>query len=335
MPLRIGGGTRLKIFEAMAMGKAVVSTTVGAEGLPVADGEHLLLADEPRAFARAVVRLLRDRGSARAARSGRPRARGRAATTGRRSPANSKSALTRIARGQARGDRARSLVPRAAPVEARRLGSDRHESFGLRSRLRRLRVGGVVRRRRSPGHRRRRQRGQGRGGQRRAAARSSSPASTSCSRERVADGRLRATTDTADGDPRHATSRCSASARRAGATAASISSYLERVSEQIGAALQRQADLSRRRRPQHGAAGHDARGGDPGARARVGQDVRRRLRRLGQPGVPARRHRAQGFPQAAADARRPQPRRRRQRHDRAVSVDRRAARSAPASASPR
>jgi sugar transferase (PEP-CTERM/EpsH1 system associated) len=60
VPLRIGGGTRLKIFEAMAMGKAVVSTTVGAEGLPVVNGEHLLLADEPRGFARAVVRLMRD-----------------------------------------------------------------------------------------------------------------------------------------------------------------------------------------------------------------------------------------------------------------------------------
>jgi len=60
VPLRIGGGTRLKIFEAMAMSKAVVSTTVGAEGLPVTGGEHLLLADEPRGFARGVVRLLRD-----------------------------------------------------------------------------------------------------------------------------------------------------------------------------------------------------------------------------------------------------------------------------------
>ena len=39
VPLRIGGGTRLKIFEAMSMGKAVVSTTVGAEGLPVVDGD--------------------------------------------------------------------------------------------------------------------------------------------------------------------------------------------------------------------------------------------------------------------------------------------------------
>jgi sugar transferase (PEP-CTERM/EpsH1 system associated) len=61
VPLRIGGGTRLKIFEAMAMGKAVVSTAIGAEGLPVRDGEHLLLTDDPAAFADAVVRLLHDR----------------------------------------------------------------------------------------------------------------------------------------------------------------------------------------------------------------------------------------------------------------------------------
>jgi len=65
VPLRIGGGTRLKIFEAMAMGKAIVSTTVGAEGLPVNDGEHLVLADEPSAFADAVVSLLRDVGRRR------------------------------------------------------------------------------------------------------------------------------------------------------------------------------------------------------------------------------------------------------------------------------
>jgi polysaccharide biosynthesis protein PslH len=62
VPLRIGGGTRLKIFEAMSMGKAVVSTTVGAEGLPVTSGEHVMLADEPRTFARAIVSLMRDAG---------------------------------------------------------------------------------------------------------------------------------------------------------------------------------------------------------------------------------------------------------------------------------
>ena len=60
VPLRIGGGTRLKIFEAMGMGKAVVSTTIGAEGLPVTDGRDILIADEPSSFAAAVVRLIRD-----------------------------------------------------------------------------------------------------------------------------------------------------------------------------------------------------------------------------------------------------------------------------------
>jgi sugar transferase (PEP-CTERM/EpsH1 system associated) len=60
VPLRIGGGTRLKIFEAMAAGRAVVSTSVGAEGLPTESGRHLLLADNPGAFAQAVVRLLSD-----------------------------------------------------------------------------------------------------------------------------------------------------------------------------------------------------------------------------------------------------------------------------------
>jgi polysaccharide biosynthesis protein PslH len=60
VPLRIGGGTRLKIFEALAMGKPVVSTTIGAEGLPVVSGEHLLLADGPAPFAEAVIALLRD-----------------------------------------------------------------------------------------------------------------------------------------------------------------------------------------------------------------------------------------------------------------------------------
>jgi len=58
VPLRIGGGTRLKIFEAMAMGKAIVSTTIGAEGLPVTDGKEILIADSPESFARAVVSLL-------------------------------------------------------------------------------------------------------------------------------------------------------------------------------------------------------------------------------------------------------------------------------------
>jgi sugar transferase (PEP-CTERM/EpsH1 system associated) len=58
VPLRIGGGTRLKIFEAMSMGKAVVSTSIGAEGLPVKNVKHLLLADDPANFAESTLRLL-------------------------------------------------------------------------------------------------------------------------------------------------------------------------------------------------------------------------------------------------------------------------------------
>ncbi len=61
VPLRSGSGTRIKIFEAMAMGKAVVSTSLGAEGLPVTHGQNILIADDPREFAGWVVRVLRDR----------------------------------------------------------------------------------------------------------------------------------------------------------------------------------------------------------------------------------------------------------------------------------
>ena len=60
VPIRIGGGTRLKIYEAMAMEKPVVSTTVGAEGLPLRDGLELLLADSTTDFARAVVTVLKN-----------------------------------------------------------------------------------------------------------------------------------------------------------------------------------------------------------------------------------------------------------------------------------
>jgi polysaccharide biosynthesis protein PslH len=62
VPLRIGGGTRLKIYEALAMGKAIVSTTVGAEGLPLEDGKHLVLADTAEAFASQVVALMHNPG---------------------------------------------------------------------------------------------------------------------------------------------------------------------------------------------------------------------------------------------------------------------------------
>ncbi len=60
VPLRIGGGTRLKILEAFAMGKAVVSTSIGCEGLRVTDGENILIADDPRDFAGRIVNILKD-----------------------------------------------------------------------------------------------------------------------------------------------------------------------------------------------------------------------------------------------------------------------------------
>ncbi len=60
VPLRVGGGTRLKILEAMALGTPVVATSKGAEGLRVTDGENILIADEPADFTQAVMRLLGD-----------------------------------------------------------------------------------------------------------------------------------------------------------------------------------------------------------------------------------------------------------------------------------
>jgi len=60
VPLRIGGGTRLKIMEAMALGKAIVSTSLGYEGYPVTSGQELVIADTPQDFARCVVELLGD-----------------------------------------------------------------------------------------------------------------------------------------------------------------------------------------------------------------------------------------------------------------------------------
>jgi len=65
VPLRIGGGTRLKIYEAMAMECPLVSTTIGAEGLPVEHGKHLLIADGAAAFAAAVVDVIRNPSRAR------------------------------------------------------------------------------------------------------------------------------------------------------------------------------------------------------------------------------------------------------------------------------
>ena len=65
VPLRIGGGTRLKILEALAMGKAVVSTSVGAEGLNLSAGDEIMIADESARFADGVLQLMENGGMRR------------------------------------------------------------------------------------------------------------------------------------------------------------------------------------------------------------------------------------------------------------------------------
>jgi len=60
VPLRIGGGTRLKVLEAMAMGRPIVSTRLGCDGFAFTDGQEVVFADEPAAFAASVLALLRD-----------------------------------------------------------------------------------------------------------------------------------------------------------------------------------------------------------------------------------------------------------------------------------
>jgi glycosyltransferase involved in cell wall biosynthesis len=60
VPLRVGGGTRLKILDAWAMGKAIVSTSIGCEGLNTVDGENIIIRDDPAAFAAAVTDVLAD-----------------------------------------------------------------------------------------------------------------------------------------------------------------------------------------------------------------------------------------------------------------------------------
>jgi glycosyltransferase involved in cell wall biosynthesis len=61
VPLRIGGGTRLKILEAFAMNKPVVSTSIGAEGIEIENGNNIVICDDPKEFARKVLMLLHDK----------------------------------------------------------------------------------------------------------------------------------------------------------------------------------------------------------------------------------------------------------------------------------
>jgi len=62
VPLRVGGGTRLKILDAMAMGKVIVSTSIGCEGLKVSNGKNILISDDPAEFAKKTLELLRNQG---------------------------------------------------------------------------------------------------------------------------------------------------------------------------------------------------------------------------------------------------------------------------------
>lgn len=96
-PLRVGGGTRIKILEAFASGRAVVSTTVGAEGIDARDGACLLLRDDAEGFAEAIVALLTDRERARAM-GARGRALAVARYDWRDSAARFEALLSRVAR---------------------------------------------------------------------------------------------------------------------------------------------------------------------------------------------------------------------------------------------
>ena len=60
VPLRMGSGTRLKVLEAMAMKKPIVTTSIGCEGIDVANGESVIIADQPQAFAESIIKLLHD-----------------------------------------------------------------------------------------------------------------------------------------------------------------------------------------------------------------------------------------------------------------------------------
>ena len=65
VPLKVGGGTRLKLLQAMSMAKAIVSTSLGCEGIDVEHGRHLIVADDPAGFASAVIELMEDPGKRR------------------------------------------------------------------------------------------------------------------------------------------------------------------------------------------------------------------------------------------------------------------------------
>ena len=264
VPLRIGGGTRLKIFEAMAMGKAVVSTTVGAEGLPVTNGDargcwpttrgrspmpsSRLLRDPDRrqqleAAARALVVEHYDwsavAGSLEEAliRFSGGRRRPLLSTTGLprgRHPHHQPQRPTWSARHR---DVMRVSVfglGYVGCVSAASFAGDGHEVVGVdvnADKVASINAGcsPIV-----------------------------EPGLDDLLGECASQGRLRATTDTADAiDSTDVSLLCVGTPSRKNGSL--DLQYLERVSEEVGARLAGKTGLPRRRRAQHGAAGHDAR----------------------------------------------------------------------------
>jgi glycosyltransferase involved in cell wall biosynthesis len=72
VPLRVGGGTRLKILEGWSLGQAIVTTSIGCEGLDARNGENILVRDGPKAFAQGVLQSVADQElRARLGRAGR------------------------------------------------------------------------------------------------------------------------------------------------------------------------------------------------------------------------------------------------------------------------
>ena len=148
VPLRIGGGTRLKIYEAMGAAKAVVSTTIGAEGLDVRDGHDVLLADTPDRFAGSVIALLNDPTRRRQLEIAPVKR--RLATTGRPSPCSSRTSCA--GRSTPIADRRGSIVRRGCSDPGMRVlvldGNENHAVAAVRSlaraghqRVRRCRYG--------------------------------------------------------------------------------------------------------------------------------------------------------------------------------------------------
>jgi len=113
VPLRVGGGSRIKILEALAAGKAVLSTSVGAEGIDIQDGENIAIADTPAAFSERAVRLLSD-----------PEQRRRLGRNGRKLVEARYSWNTMASKLQAAWMQAAG-APRSQPAEAVASGSSR------------------------------------------------------------------------------------------------------------------------------------------------------------------------------------------------------------------